>query len=404
MDTKEYKRIFGIVLDSVGTGAAPDANKFDDVGSDTLGHVGEAYEGRLVLPNLQKMGLSNLRGKAILGVPKVETPIGYYGVMQEISAGKDSMDGHWEMMGLPVSKPLDTFPNGFPSELIKKIETFSDRKIIGNRPESGTKIIAELGEHQMETGDLIVYTSGDSVLQIAAHEDVIPLKELYKICEYARSLVNGPTYTIGRVIARPYIGPDKDHFTRTANRHDFTLAPIGQTDLDYLKSAQVHTIGIGKINDIFSGQGIDVGFHNESNMDGMDHVDKVMQEDFTGFCFTNLVDFDAMYGHRRNPIGFGQALMDFDKRLGTVLKNLKDDDLLILTADHGNDPGFKGTDHTREQVPLLAYSPSMKSNGSLGIRKTFADFGATVLDNFNVSGNAVGTSFLKELMNTEEIK
>lgn len=397
MTVKKYKRIFGIVMDSVGTGEAPDAAKFGDVGSDTLGHVGEAYEGKLQIPNLQKLGISNLRQTAIEGVDKVTSPIGYYGKMQEISAGKDSMDGHWEMMGLPVEKPLSTFPNGLPEEILKNLADFSGRKIIGNRPESGTKIIAELGEQQMKTGDLIVYTSGDSVLQIAAHEDVIPLEELYKICEYARTLVNGPEYTVGRIIARPYVGPDKDHFTRTANRHDFTLEPTGTTDLDDLQKAGVHTVGIGKINDIFSGHGIDEGYHNESNMDGMDHVDHVMAEDFTGFCFTNLVDFDAMYGHRRNPIGFGQALMDFDKRLGTVLKNLKDDDLLLITADHGNDPGFKGTDHTRELVPLLAYSPSMQHADSLGIRKTFADFGATVLDNFNVAGNGVGDSFLADL-------
>ncbi|QOP49640.1 phosphopentomutase [Lentilactobacillus parabuchneri] len=393
MKTAKYKRIFGIVMDSVGTGEAPDAAKFDDVGSDTLGHVGEAYQGKLAIPNLQKLGISNLRQTPIQGVDKVTSPIDYYGKMQETSAGKDSMDGHWEMMGLPVQKPLDTFPNGFPAEILQKIEAFSGRKVIGNRPESGTKIIAELGEQQMKTGDLIIYTSGDSVLQIAAHEDVIPLQELYKICEYARTLVNGPDYTIGRIIARPYVGPDKDHFTRTANRHDFTLEPTGTTDLDYLQKAGVHTVGIGKINDIFSGHGIDEGYHNESNMDGMDHVDHVMAEDFTGFCFTNLVDFDAMYGHRRNPIGFGEALMDFDKRLGTVLENLKDDDLLLITADHGNDPGFKGSDHTRELVPLLAYSPSMTTSGSLGVRQTFADFGATVLDNFGMTGNSVGSSF-----------
>lgn len=397
MKTAKYKRIFGIVMDSVGTGEAPDAAKFDDVGSDTLGHVGEAYQGKLAIPNLQKLGISNLRQTPIQGVDKVTSPIDYYGKMQETSAGKDSMDGHWEMMGLPVQKPLDTFPNGFPAEILQKIEAFSGRKVIGNRPESGTKIIAELGEQQMKTGDLIIYTSGDSVLQIAAHEDVIPLQELYKICEYARTLVNGPDYTIGRIIARPYVGPDKDHFTRTANRHDFTLEPTGTTDLDYLQKAGVHTVGIGKINDIFSGHGIDEGYHNESNMDGMDHVDHVMAEDFTGFCFTNLVDFDAMYGHRRNPIWFGEALMDFDKRLGTVLENLKDDDLLLITADHGNDPGFKGSDHTRELVPLLAYSPSMTTSGSLGVRQTFADFGATVLDNFGMTGNSVGSSFLTDL-------
>ncbi|KRK88391.1 phosphopentomutase [Lentilactobacillus sunkii] len=397
MTVEKYKRIFGIVMDSVGTGEAPDAAKFDDVGSDTLGHVGEAYKGKLNIPNLQKLGISNLHETPIEGVDKVDSPIGYYGKMQEMSAGKDSMDGHWEMMGLPVQKPLNTFPNGFPEDILSKLEKFSGRKIIGNRPESGTKIIAELGEQQMKTGDLIVYTSGDSVIQIAAHEDVIPLKELYKICEYARTLVNGPEYTVGRIIARPYVGPDKDHFTRTANRHDFTLEPTGTTDLDFLQKAGVHTVGIGKINDIFSGHGIDEGYHNESNMDGMDHVDHVMAEDFTGFCFTNLVDFDAMYGHRRNPIGFGEALMDFDKRLGTVLKNLKNDDLLLITADHGNDPGFKGTDHTRELVPILACSPSMTESGSLGVRKTFADFGKTVLDNFDVKGNDIGTSFLADL-------
>ncbi len=311
----KYKRVFGLVLDSVGTGAAPDAEKFDDVGSDTLGHIGEHFAGKLQIPNLQKMGISNLRETPIEGVPAVETPIGYYGKMRETSAGKDSMDGHWEMMGLPVKHALNTFPNGFPKEILDKISAFSGRKIIGNCPESGTKIIAELGEQQMKTGDLIVYTSGDSVIQIAAHEDIIPLDELYKICEYTRTLVNGPEYTVGRIIARPYVGPDKDHFTRTANRHDFTLEPTGKTDIDYLQEAGVHTIGIGKINDIFSGHGIDEGYHNESNMDGMDHVDHVMAEDFTGFCFINLVDFDAMYGHRRNPEGFGQALMDFDKRL-----------------------------------------------------------------------------------------
>lgn len=397
MSYKKYNRIFGIVLDSVGTGNAPDADKYGDVGSDTLGHVGKAYEGKLSLPNLAKLGISNLREEAIDGVPAVEKPLGYHGKMQEVSAGKDSMDGHWEMMGLPVMKPLSTFPNGFPADLIKQLEDFSGRKVIGNRPESGTKIIAELGEQQMKTGDLIVYTSGDSVLQIAAHEEIIPLEELYKICEFARSIVNGPKYLVGRVIARPYVGPDKDHFVRTDNRHDFTLEPTGKTDLDYLLENDVHTVGIGKINDIFSGKGIAEGYHNESNMDGMDHLDHVMAEDFTGFCFMNLVDFDAMYGHRRNPIGFGQALMDFDQRLGQVLANLKDDDLIILTADHGNDPGFKGSDHTRELVPLIAYSPSMNENGSLGIRQTFADFGQTVLDNFNVIGSEAGTSFLNDL-------
>ncbi|MGL5886160.1 MAG: phosphopentomutase [Bombilactobacillus sp.] len=393
----KYKRIFGIVMDSVGTGSAPDADQFDNVGADTLGHIGEFYKGQLHLPTLQKLGISNLRDQEILGVPKVTIQKGYYGKMQEISVGKDSMDGHWEMMELPVTQPLSFFPEGFPDDLLDKISKFSGRKIVGNRPESGTKIIKELGEHQMATGDLIIYTSGDSVLQIAAHEDVIPVKELYRICEYARSLVNGPKYTVGRVIARPYVGPDKDHFTRTANRHDFSLRPTGTTVLDLLQKQGLHTVGVGKINDIFSGQGIDEGYHNESNMDGMDHVDHVMQEDFTGFCFVNLVDFDAMYGHRRNPEGYGKALMELDERLGKVVANLNDDDLLMITADHGNDPCFKGTDHTREYVPLLAYSPSMQDSKKLSTRKTFADFGATILDNFGVTGNDVGTSFLSDL-------
>ena len=394
-----YKRVFVIVMDSVGTGAAHDAAKFDDVGSDTLGHVGEYYKGALKLPNLSKLGISNLRDTPIEGVPVADPAIGDYGKMEEISAGKDSMDGHWEMMGLPVMKPLSTFPNGFPQEIVDKLEKFSGRKVIVNKPYSGTEVIHDYGERQMETGELILYTSGDSVMQIAAHEDVIPVEELYKICEYARTLVNGPEYTVGRIIARPYVGPDKDHFTRTANRHDFSLKPIGETDMDRLRAAGYDVIGVGKINDIFSGEGIDKGYHNESNMDGMDHVDEVMKQDFTGFCFTNLVDFDAMYGHRRNPKGFGQALMDFDKRLGKVLDEMKPDDLLMVTADHGYDPGFKGTDHTRENVPLLVYSPSMnKSNQSLGLRKTFSDLGATILENFNVEP-VKGTSFYKEISN-----
>ena len=394
-----YKRVFVIVMDSVGTGAAHDATKFDDVGSDTLGHVGEYYKGALNLPNLGKLGISNLRDTPIEGVPVADPAIGDYGKMEEISAGKDSMDGHWEMMGLPVMKPLSTFPNGFPQEIVDKLEKFSGRKVIVNKPYSGTEVIHDYGERQMKTGELILYTSGDSVMQIAAHEDIIPVEELYKICEYARTLVNGPEYTVGRIIARPYVGPDKDHFIRTANRHDFSLKPIGETDMDRLRAAGYDVIGVGKINDIFSGQGIDRGYHNESNMDGMDHVDEVMKQDFTGFCFTNLVDFDAMYGHRRNPKGFGQALMDFDKRLGKVLDEMKPDDLLMITADHGNDPGFKGTDHTRENVPLLVYSPSMnRPNQSLGLRKTFSDLGATILENFNVEP-VKGTSFYKEISN-----
>lgn len=394
-----YKRVFAIVLDSVGTGMAQDAAKFDDVGADTLGHIGEYYQGKLQLPNLGKMGLSNLRDTPITGVPVATPAIGDYGRMAEVSAGKDSMNGHWEMMGLPLEKPLDTFPDGFPQELIDKIAKFAGRKVIVNKPYSGTQVIHDYGERQMKTGELILYTSGDSVMQIAAHEEVIPVEELYKICEYARTLLNGPEYLVGRVIARPYVGPDRDHFVRTANRHDFSLAPTGETDLERLQEAGYEVIGIGKINDIFSGKGIDKGFHNESNADGMDHLDKVMQEDFNGFCFTNLVDFDAKYGHRRNPEGFGKELMAFDQRLGRVLDEMRPDDLLMITADHGNDPCFRGTDHTRENVPLLVYSPTMnQSNQSLGVHKTFADLGATILDNFNVAAKK-GTSFYDEIRN-----
>lgn len=396
-DYKKYKRVFGIVLDSVGTGASADAANYGDDGADTLGHVGTACQGKLALPNLGRLGISNLRDTAIMGVPKAEKPLAYYGKMAEISVGKDSMDGHWEMMGLPVKQPLSTFPNGFSQSIIDQIADFSGRRVIVNKPYSGTEVIHDFGEQQMDRGDLIVYTSGDSVMQIAAHEDVIPLEELYRICRFARTLLNGPEYTVGRVIARPYVGPDKDHFTRTANRRDFSLAPTGVTDLDRLHQAGYDVIAVGKTNDIFSGQGFDQAYHNESNMDGMDHVDTVMRQDFTGFCFVNLVDFDAMYGHRRNPRGFGQALMDFDRRLGTVLNNLHEDDLLIITADHGNDPGFRGTDHTRENVPLLVYSPGMQGSGSLGLRSTFTDFGATVLDNFNVANGDYGTSFLNYL-------
>ncbi|MCH5461544.1 phosphopentomutase [Lactobacillus sp. LC28-10] len=393
-----FKRVFGIVIDSVGIGEASDANKFGDVGADTLGHIGEFYKGQLKLPNLAKMGLSNIRpNNPIEGVPIAESPIGYFGKMHEVSVGKDSMDGHWEMMGLPVTEPLGFFPKGFPAELIKQIEDFSGRHVIVNKPYSGTDVIHDYGEQQMKTGDLIVYTSGDSVLQIAAHTDVIPLEELYKICEFARSITIDKPYRIGRIIARPYVGPDKDHFTRTSDRHDFTLAPTGETDLDRLKNAGLDVLAVGKINDIFSGQGITEGAHTTSNDDGMKQTIANAEKAFNGFSFTNLVDFDAMYGHRRNPEGYGKALMAFDEQLGDLLATLQDDDLLMITADHGNDPGYKGTDHTREYVPLLAYSPSFKQNGSLGIRRTYADFGATVLDNFNVSGNPTGTSFLTSL-------
>ena len=396
-----YKRVFVIVMDSVGTGAAHDAAKFDDVGSDTLGHVGEYYKGALKLPNLGKLGISNLRDTSIEGVPVADPAIGDYGKMEEISAGKDSMDGHWEMMGLPVTEPLGFFPNGFPEPLIKAIEEFSGRKVIVNRPISGTEVIVKYGEEQLETGALIVYTSGDSVLQIAANTAIISLDELYRICKYVREITIDE-YHIGRIIARPYVGKDKSEFKRTSDRHDFTLVPPKDTVLDMLGQAGFEVIGVGKTNDIFSGKGIATRIHTESNDDGMTKTIEVAQTDFTGLCFTNLVDFDAMYGHRRDLEGYGKALAAFDERLGELLQNLQVNDLLLITADHGNDPGFKGTDHTREYVPLLAYSPSLSKGSSLGIRETYADLGATILDNFELPNKTDGKSFLADLRRDQD--
>lgn len=399
INSYQFKRIFVIVLDSVGIGAAADAFKYGDEGSDTLGHVGKFFDGNLKLPNLARIGLSNIRPSApIKGVPFQDNPIGCFGKMEERSVGKDSMDGHWEMMGLPVLQELSTFPAGFPDDIIEKIEKFSGRKVIVNRPYSGTQVIHDYGEEEIRDNSLIVYTSGDSVMQIAAHEENLPVEELYTICRYARTLLNGPKYTVGRIIARPYVGSDKNHFTRTSNRRDFSLAPTGVTDLVKLHDQELSVIAIGKINDIFSGQGIDEAFHNESNDDGMNHIDAVLQKDFVGLCFANLVDFDVLYGHRRNPEGFGQLLIKFDRRLGRFMKQMHDDDLIMITADHGNDPTYKGTDHTRENVPLLAYSPSLSNVGSdLGVRLTFSDLGATILDNFGITNESGGNSFMDQL-------
>ncbi len=404
MEYKRYKRVLAIVIDSIGVGDAPDAAKYNSDGADTLGHMAQWWldnKGRaLELPNMARLGLNLARpGKPFAGIPTPETPAGAFGRMQVTSYGNDSLDGHWEMVCLPARFHVDYFPQGFPESLLDKLREFSGRGILCNKPYSGTQVIYDYGEQQMETGDLIVYTSGDSVLQIAAHEEIIPLDELYRICEYARTLINGPEITMGRVIARPYVGTNRDNFTRTANRHDYGLTPTGPTVVDFLHEAGFDTIAVGKTYDLLCGHGFDESYHNESNSDGMDHVDEVMAKDWCGFCFTNLVDFDAVYGHRRNPEGDGLALEDFDHRLGQVMENLHDDDLLIVTADHGNDPTYIGTDHTRELVPLLAWSPSMPAGGrDLGLRATCSDLGATVLDNFNVTGNGEGESFLEQLV------
>ena len=402
----KYKRVLAIVIDSIGVGDAPDAAKYNSAGADTLGHMCQWWldnKGRaLELPNMARLGLGRVRpGKPLAGIPAAGAPAGAFGRMRVTGWGNDSLDGHWEMMCLPARFHVDYFPQGFPDSLLDKIREFSGRDIVCNKHYSGTEVIRDYGEHQMQTGDLIVYTSGDSVLQIAAHEDVIPLEELYRICEYARTLVNGPEITMGRVIARPYVGPDKNHFTRTANRRDYGLVPTGPTALDLLNDAGLDVIAVGKTWDLFCGHGFQKSYHNESNADGMDHVDEVMAGDWTGLCFTNLVDFDALYGHRRNPEGDGLALEDFDRRLGRVMEGMRGGDLVLVTADHGNDPTYAGTDHTRELVPLLAWSPSMAADGGagadLGLRATCADLGATVLDNFSVAGNGEGTSFLDRL-------
>ncbi|MFE3893487.1 MULTISPECIES: phosphopentomutase [unclassified Priestia] len=388
-----YKRVFLIVMDSVGIGESPDAEKYNDKGADTFGHIAEHCSG-LHMPNMAKLGLSNIR--EIKGIDKAEKPLAYYTKMQEASAGKDTMTGHWEIMGLNIDTPFNVFPDGFPEELISQLEEKTGRKIIGNKPASGTEILDELGKQHMATGDLIVYTSADSVLQIAAHEEIVPIDELYKICEIARELTLDDPYMIGRVIARPFLG-EPGNFTRTSNRHDYALKPFGRTVMNELKDNNIDVIAIGKISDIYDGEGVTKSLRTKSNMDGMDKLVDTLNMDFTGLSFLNLVDFDALYGHRRDPQGYGQALEEYDARLEEVFDLLKEDDLLIITADHGNDPVHHGTDHTREYVPLLVYNKGMQEGKELSIRQTFADIGATVAENFGVAMPKHGKSFLKEL-------
>lgn len=388
----KFKRIHLVVLDSVGIGEAPDAADFNDVGSHTLGNI--AKTAGLTVPNLVELGLANI--EELHGLEAKEQTKGYWTKLQEVSVGKDTMTGHWEIMGLNIEKPFRVFPNGFPEELLEKIEAFSGRKIVGNKPASGTEILDELGEHQLATGDLIVYTSADSVLQIAAHEDVIPVEELYRICEYSREITLEEPYMLGRIIARPYLG-EPGNFQRTSNRHDYALNPFGETTLDFMKDENYSVISIGKINDIFNGQGITDSRRTTSNMDGVDKLIEALQEDFTGLTFTNLVDFDAVYGHRRNPEGYAEALEAFDQRLPEIYQHLGEDDLLILTADHGNDPTYPGTDHTREYVPLLIFSPQFKNPGELNAT-FFSDIAATISDNFKVKQTENGTTFLNQLI------
>ena len=388
-----YKRIIILVMDSVGIGHAPDAAKFNDEGSNTLGHI-EATAGLIHCPTLRSLGLAN-----IADIKTDETPVmGAYGKMEEVSTGKDTTSGHWEMMGHPVTVPFPTFYDGFPKELMDTFTKETGYGYLGNEVASGTEIIERLGVEHMKTGKPIVYTSADSVFQIAAHEDVIPLENLYRMCEITRNKVCVGDYYVGRIIARPFIGKP-GHFVRTSNRHDYSRMPEHRMVQQELQAAQIPTVAVGKIGDIYAHVGWDESYPTKSNAHGMNVVPYLLGSSFeSGLMMVNLVEFDSLYGHRRNVEGYKRAIEDFDYQLSGLLPLLKDDDLLIITADHGNDPTWHGTDHTREHVPLLAYSPCMKGAIDLGLRHSFGDIGQTVLANFGLSPYAVGTSFLKDIM------
>ncbi|MFJ6263937.1 phosphopentomutase [Lysinibacillus xylanilyticus] len=390
---KPFEKIHVVVLDSVGIGEAPDAANFGDVGSHTLGHIAEKMNG-LTMPHMESFGLANI--EQLQGMQATDKPKAYYGKMQEASVGKDTMTGHWEIMGLNIDKPFKVYPEGFPAELIAELEKRTGRKVLCNEPASGTQVIEDFGKEHMETGAIIVYTSADPVLQIAAHEEIIPLEELYKICEIARELTLQPEYLVGRVIARPFVGTP-GNFSRTSNRHDYALKPFGHTTMNVLKDAGLDVIAIGKISDIFNGEGVTDAVRTKNNTDGMDKFAEVVRRDFHGISFLNLVDFDANFGHRRDPLGYGNALQEFDARLPEITEAMTEDDLLIITADHGNDPTFPGTDHTREYVPLIVYSPRFNGGSELALRETFADIAATVAENFKVEAPEFGKSFLKDL-------
>lgn len=380
---KKFKRVFLIVIDSLGIGEMPDAADYGDVGVDTLGHISECA-GDFYIPNLQRLGMANL--KQLKQVKPAAEPRGYYAALREASASKDTMTGHWEMMGLKVRTPFQTFTEkGFPPELIDELERRTGHKVIGNKSASGTVILDELGEEEIATGHMIVYTSADSVLQICGNEETFDLNELYRCCEIARELTMRDEWKVGRVIARPYVGRKRGEFKRTSNRHDYALKPFGLTVLDVLKGNGLDVIAVGKINDIFAGEGITRVERSKSSVHGMEQTIEIAGEDFKGLCFVNLVDFDALWGHRRNPQGYKEELERFDVKLGQLLKKLGPEDLLMITADHGNDPTYRGTDHTREKVPLLVHSPFFTGSGSMGEMETFAVIGATIADNFDLA-------------------
>lgn len=393
-----YKRIFVIVLDSLGIGAMPDSPKFGDNGVDTFGHILEKM-GTIDIPNLKRLGMLNLHTAG--NMEAIEEPIGRYMRMGEASNGKDTMTGHWEMMGIKTQKPFQTFTDtGFPPELIAELEKRCGKRVIGNKSASGTAIIEELGEEEINTGAMIVYTSADSVLQICGNEETFDLENLYRCCEIAREITMKDEWRVGRVIARPYVGKKKGEFRRTSNRHDYALKPTGLTALNALKDSGLDVIGVGKINDIFCGEGITETYHSDSSVHGMEQTIEISKKDFHGLCFVNLVDFDALWGHRRNVEGYAQEIEKFDKNLGILLEELLEDDLVILTADHGNDPTYTGTDHTREYVPFVAYSKRMEKGGALENEDTFAVIGASVAENFGVRmpEGTIGSSILNKLM------
>ena len=393
----KYKRVFLVVLDSLGIGALPDSEKFGDVGVDTFGHILDTQK-TLEIPNLRKLGMLNLHTGGEM--TPVEKPLGKYTALGETSNGKDTMTGHWEMMGIHTTTPFVTFTDtGFPKELIDELEKRCGKRVVGNKSASGTAIIEELADEEINNGAMIVYTSADSVLQICGHEETFDLQNLYRCCEIAREITMKDEWRVGRIIARPYVGNKKGEYKRTSNRHDYALKPTGLTALNAMKDAGLDVIGVGKINDIFCGEGITETNRSKSSVHGMEQTIEICGRDFNGLCFVNLVDFDALWGHRRNPEGYGKEIENFDKNLGILMEELREDDLLILTADHGNDPTYTGTDHTREYVPFIAYSKKMEEGGEIKGADTFAVIGATIAENFGVEmpEGTIGYSILEEL-------
>ncbi len=381
-------RVILFIMDSVGIGALPDAENFGDVGANTLGNIAINEKG-IHLPNLQRLGLGNI--DHIVGIEPIESPIGAFGRSLEVSNGKDTTTGHWEIAGLHLTEPFKTFPKGFPQDVIEAIESKIGRKVLGNKPASGTTILDELGEEHMKTGYPIVYTSADSVLQIAAHEEIIPLEELYNMCKIARDIMMGDN-AVARIIARPFIG-NPGNYIRTSNRRDFSLDPSGETVLDICKEEGLDVIAVGKIEDIYNGKGITEAVHTIDNMDGIDQTIEYIKKQNRGIIFTNLVDFDSKYGHRRDPKGYKEALEEFDMRIPEILDSMNDDDIIIFTADHGNDPTYEGSDHTREYIPILIYGKKIRENINLGTRKSFADIAATISDILGVRSTGKGESF-----------